>query len=58
MWEVVQLEFERRRAYCEKYNIKKIDTRMPFLGKVICGKCGATYGRQTWIQPSGASRKV
>lgn len=51
MWEAVQLEIERRRAFSEKYNIGKFDyttEKNPFAGKVICGCCGGVYGRKMW----------
>lgn len=51
MWEAVQLEMERRRAFAEKYNISKIDYASidnPFAGKVICGQCGSVFGRKVW----------
>ncbi len=57
-WEAVQLEMERRKEFCEDHNIKKLDTRIPFWGKVICGECGATYSRKTWMQPNGSKRKI
>lgn len=57
-WEAVQLEFERRRKFCEEHFIKKLDTRVPFSGKLICSQCGNVYGRKTWIQPTGVQRKV
>ena len=50
-WEAVQLEMERRKAYTEKYNIKKMDyvtNDNPFAGKVICGCCESTFGRKVW----------
>lgn len=49
---------ERRKIFCKQYNIKKLDTRIPFWGKVICGKCGSSYSRKTWMQPDGIKRKV
>lgn len=57
-WEAVQLEFERRRRFCEDHYIKKLDTRVAFSGKLICSQCGNVYGRKTWIQPTGVQRKV
>ena len=50
-WEAVQLEMERRKAFSEKYNIKKLDyvtNDNPFAGRVICGCCGSTFGRKVW----------
>ena len=50
-WEAVQLEMERRKAFAEKYNIKKMDyitNDNPFAGRVICGCCGSTFGRKVW----------
>lgn len=51
MWEAVQLEIERRRAFAEKHNIGRFDyatEKNPFAGKVICGCCGGIYGRKMW----------
>lgn len=39
IWEAVQLEMERRRAFAEKYNISRLDYATidnPFAGRVIC----------------------
>ena len=58
MWEAVQLEMQRRKTFCEEHNIKNLDTRMPFLGKIICDECGAAYSRKTWMKPDGNKRKV
>lgn len=57
-WEAVQLEMERRKNFCEEHQIKKLDTRIPFWGKVICGECGSVYSRKTWMRPDGTKRKV
>ncbi|MDP4121275.1 MAG: recombinase family protein, partial [Bacillota bacterium] len=51
MWEAVQLELERRKAFTEKYGISKYDHVIadnPFAGRVICGCCGGVYGRKVW----------
>ena len=58
IWEAVQLEMERRKNFCEEHHIKKLDTRIPFWGKVICSECGSAYSRKTWTQPDGTKRKV
>ncbi len=50
-WEAVQLERERRKAFMEKYNIKKMDyitNTNPFAGRIICDCCGGVYGRKVW----------
>jgi site-specific DNA recombinase len=49
-WEAVQMEFERRKNYMKKYNIKQLDflNSNPFRAKVICGYCKKIYGRVTW----------
>lgn len=57
-WEAVQLEMERRKKFSEEHHIKKLDTRIPFWGKVICSECGSAYSRKTWMQPDGSKRKV
>ena len=51
MWEAVQLEMERRRAYALEHSIQKIEyasSSNPFAGRVICGNCGQIYGRKVW----------
>ena len=52
IWEAVQLETERRKAYGEKHGIKQIDFAKvednPFVARVICGECGSSFGRKTW----------
>lgn len=51
MWESVQLEIKRRRAFAEKHDIGRFDyatEKNPFAGKVICGCCGGIYGRKVW----------
>ena len=58
MWEAVQLEMERRKAYCETYHIKNLDTRLVFNGKIICSECGNVYSRKTWMQHTGEKRRV
>lgn len=56
-WDAVQLEMQRRKAFCEEHGIKNLDTRMPFLGKIICCECGAAYSRKTWMKPDGKSKR-
>ena len=61
IWEAVQLETERRRAYAEKHVIRKIDfatDKNPFAGRVICGVCGRAYGRKVWNSPDERLRRV
>ena len=61
MWEAVQLEMERRKAFTEKYNISKIDYATidnPFAGKVICGQCGSAFGRKVWNSTDERLRRV
>jgi len=61
MWEAVQLEMERRRAFAEKYNISKLDYATvdnPFAGRVICGHCGSTFGRKVWNSTDERLRRV
>ncbi len=60
-WEAVQIEMERRKAYAEKYNIKKMDyitNDNPFAGKVICGCCGSTFGRKVWNSNDERLRRI
>ncbi|MCM8710834.1 recombinase family protein [Clostridium sp. SYSU_GA19001] len=61
MWESVQLEMERRRAFAEKYNISKLDYATvdnPFAGRVICGHCGSAFGRKVWNSTDERLRRV
>lgn len=61
IWEAVQLEIERRRAFAEKHQIQKIDYTSvdhPFAGRVICGNCGKAYGRKVWNSPDENLRRV
>lgn len=61
MWEAVQLEMERRRAFAEKYNIGKLEyatVKNPFAGRVICGHCGSTFGRKVWNSTDERLRRV
>jgi len=61
MWEAVQLEMERRRAYCLEHGIKNIEygsTNNPFAGKVICGTCGRGFGRKEWNFTNEKQRRI
>lgn len=61
MWEAVQLEMERRRAYCLEHGIQKIEyatTDNPFAGKVICGTCGKGFGRKVWNSTDEKRRRI
>ncbi|WP_034847181.1 recombinase family protein [Ruminiclostridium josui] len=60
-WEAVQLEKERRRAFAEKYGLKRGDyatTENPFAGRVICGCCGGVYGRKVWNSTNERLRRI
>ncbi|MBC8061330.1 MAG: recombinase family protein [Clostridiaceae bacterium] len=61
IWEAVQLEIARRRAFAEKYGIVKLDYATvdnPFAGRVICGCCGSTFGRKVWNSTDERLRRV
>jgi len=61
IWEAVQLEIERRRAFAEKYGIVKLDYATvdnPFAGRIICGCCGSTFGRKVWNSTDDRLRRV
>lgn len=61
MWEAVQLEMERRKAFAEKYGISKLDYASednPFAGRVICGNCGSAFGRKVWNSTDERLRRV
>lgn len=61
MWEAVQLEMDRRKAFAEKYNISKLDYATvdnPFAGRVICGHCGSTFGRKVWNSNNERLRRI
>jgi len=49
MHTAVQLELDRRKAFAEKYGIKKIyyaTIKNLFAGRVICGHCESVFGRK------------
>ncbi len=61
MWEAVQLEMERRRAYVLEHGIQKFEyatTKNPFAGRVICGSCGHIYGRKVWNSTDDRCRRI
>ena len=61
VWEAVQLEMERRKAFAVKYNISKLDYATvdnPFAGRVICGHCGSPFGRKIWNSNDERQRRV
>lgn len=61
MWEAVQLETARRKAFAEQYGISKLDyatVNNPFAGKVICGHCGSTFGRKVWNSTDERLRRI
>ncbi|MBW9158812.1 recombinase family protein [Clostridium tagluense] len=61
MWEAVQLEMKRRKAFAQQYNISEVDYATvgnPFAGRVICGCCGSTFGRKVWNSIDERLRRV
>jgi hypothetical protein len=50
LWEIVQLEIDRRRKFAKEHDTKVniANYNNPFAGKVICGSCGKAYGRKVW----------
>mgnify|MGYP003851864731 CR=1 FL=1 len=52
---------ERRIDFCKEHNIKKLgyaSKNNPFAGRVICGKCGRTYGRKVWNSSNNFGRII
>jgi len=61
IWEAVQLEMERRKAYALEHGIQKIEygsANNPFAGKVICGTCGKGFGRKVWNSTNEKRRRI
>lgn len=59
MWEAVQLEMERRRAYALEYGIQECGSNNnPFAGRVICGTCGKGFGRKVWNSTDEKHRRI
>ena len=61
VWEAVQLEMERRRAYALAQGIQKLDhasVNNPFAGRVICGSCGQMFGRKVWNSTDEKLRRI
>lgn len=45
-WEIVQLEFERQKRYCQDHHIStyhRSNEKHPLSAKIICSTCGCTY---------------
>ncbi len=60
-WEAVQLEIERRKEFCKEHMIQKLyyaTTDNPLSGRIICGKCGRSYGRKVWNSNSEKFRRI
>ncbi|MBP2652169.1 MAG: Recombinase, partial [Firmicutes bacterium] len=61
MWEAVQLEMERRKAYAVEHGIQKLEyatNTNPFAGRVICGTCGQIFGRKVWNSTDERLRRL
>jgi site-specific DNA recombinase len=61
VWDAVQLEAERRRAFAKEHQVKRLEfssEKHPFAGRVICGRCGKTYGRKVWNSPNERLRRI
>lgn len=55
-WDAVQLEFTRREAYKKAHRLTHYgygSEMRPFSMKVICGDCGAIYGRKQMLGKKG-----
>ncbi len=55
-WEAVQLEMERRAAYCHEHKNNAYAQRSevnPFYGKIICGNCNHSYSRVKYKDRQG-----
>ena len=47
----MQQELDRRKIFCERYGLKSYGYRTdmnPFVGKIVCAKCGTTFGGKSW----------
>jgi len=53
MWDLVQIEFEKRLAMGQQYSSSDI-----FASKLICEDCGGFYGKKKWHSNSKYSRFV
>jgi len=61
IWESVQLEMERRKAYALEHGIQKLEYATignPFAGRVICGDCGHIFGRKVWNSTDDRFRRI
>ncbi|MDW7661958.1 MAG: recombinase family protein [Bacillota bacterium] len=61
-WEAVQQEMERRKKHMDSHHVKQLDfvaDNLPFVGRVVCGKCGKAYGKKNWYRNAyGDTRPV
>ena len=53
MWELVQVELERREKMGSKYSSSDI-----FSSKLICGDCGGFYGKKKWHSNTKYERSI
>ena len=56
IWTAVQQEFERREIFIREHRINAYSQNTqsnPMCNKVVCGECGATYGRVIYKNRSG-----
>jgi hypothetical protein len=61
MWEAVQLDMERRKVFVETYGLQKLDYATldnPFVGRVICRRCGSSFGRKIWNSTDEVHRRI
>ncbi len=60
IWEVAQLELNRRAAFMEKYGLRTLGRHtdeQPFSNRAFCGVCGKLYWRRTHRRLHGAIKK-
>lgn len=61
IWECVQLEQKRRKAYLEEHGTNSYSHNTesnPFASKIVCGCCNKVFARKGWRSSRGFDRKV
>ena len=57
LWEVVQLEIQRRKDYMKRYGLRTMGRNtdeQPFTNRVFCGVCGQLFWRRTLYRLNGS----
>lgn len=60
LWEVTQLEIQRRRDYLKEHDLRtmgRYTDEQPFTSRVFCGTCGNVFWRRTAYRDAGPQKR-